>query len=150
MEYLYVSKIRLCQKTSKKKLIKGVDRIIIKGPEDVHKTLDSLLKGSVQESLYALALSTKNEVIAVKEIYRGTINSSVVSPREIYQFALLNNATNLIISHSHPSGDPLASSEDISFTKRLSEVGRLMNLPLLDHIIYTDSDYYSLKEHGDF
>jgi DNA repair protein RadC len=92
-------------------------------------------------------MNTKNKIIGVFEISHGTVNASIVNPREAFQKALLANAVSVIFMHNHPSGDPTASREDIEVTKRLSEAGKIIGVEVLDHIIVGDS-YSSLKEKG--
>ena len=78
----------------------------------------------------------------------GTVNRSVVHPREVFKYAYLSSATGIICMHNHPSGDVTPSKDDIVFTKALVEVGRIQNIPILDHIIMGDEDYYSFNDHG--
>lgn len=100
-----------------------------------------------EEYMYMICMNTKNKVIGVFEISHGTVNASLVTPREVYQKALLANATSIIVMHNHPSGDSRASREDIEVTKRLADAGKVVGVELLDHIIVGDS-YSSLKEAG--
>ena len=92
-------------------------------------------------------MNTKNRIIGVFEISHGSVNSSIVSAREVFQKALLANAVSILLMHNHPSGDPSPSREDIEVTKRLVEAGKILNVQVLDHIIIGDS-YVSLKEKG--
>lgn len=100
-----------------------------------------------EEYMYMICMNTKNKVIGVFEISHGSVNASIVMPREVYQKALLANATSIIVMHNHPSGDCTASREDIEVTKRLAEAGKIVGVELLDHIIIGDT-YSSLKELG--
>lgn len=100
------------------------------------------------EVLKVILLNTKNVVIGVKEVSRGTINSSIVHPREVFNEAIKTSAKSLVICHNHPSGDPTPSSEDINVTKRLYECSKIIGIDLLDHIIIGDGEYISLKEKG--
>ena len=100
-----------------------------------------------EEYMYMICLNVKNKVIGVFEISHGTVNASLVSPREVFQKALLANAVSIILMHNHPSGDCTASREDIEITKRLVEAGKILNIEVLDHIIVGDH-YSSLKERG--
>jgi DNA repair protein RadC len=94
-----------------------------------------------------LSLNTKNKVIALHVVHIGSVNASIVHPRDIFQLAILDNATSIAIAHNHPSGDTTPSEEDINVTNRINEAGKLMGIELLDHIILGDS-YLSLKEKG--
>lgn len=100
-----------------------------------------------EEYMYMICMNTKNKIIGVFEVSHGSVNSSIVSPREVFQKALLANAVAIILMHNHPSGDPTPSREDIEVTKRLVEAGKLLNIQVLDHIIVGDK-YTSLKEKG--
>ena len=100
-----------------------------------------------EEYMYMICMNTKNNVIGVFEISHGTVNASLVTPREVYQKALLANATSIIVMHNHPSGDSGASREDIEVTRRLADAGKVVGVELLDHIIIGDN-YSSLKEAG--
>ena len=100
-----------------------------------------------EEYLYMLCTNVKLELTSVFELSHGTVNSSVVGVREIFQKALLANAVNIILIHNHPSGDPTPSREDVNITKRVKEAGQIIGIDILDHIIVGDS-YTSLKEKG--
>ena len=100
-----------------------------------------------EEYMYMICMNTKNKVIGVFEISHGTVSSSLVSAREVFQKALLANAVSIIVMHNHPSGDCTASREDIDVTKRLVEAGKIVGIEVLDHIIIGDG-YSSLKEIG--
>lgn len=100
-----------------------------------------------EEYMYMICMNMKNRVIGVFEISHGSVNASIVMPREVFQKALLANATSIIVMHNHPSGDCTTSREDIEVTKRLAEAGKIVGVELLDHIIIGDS-YSSLKEQG--
>lgn len=100
------------------------------------------------EKIFAiLCLDTKNNVTGAFEVSRGTLNSSIVHPREVFKRAILNNASSVILLHNHPSGESEPSGEDIQITARLEECGKLLGIRILDHVIYGDS-FYSFKEEG--
>lgn len=101
-----------------------------------------------EEYMYMLCMNTKLEMIGVFEISHGTVNSSVVGTREVFQKALLANAVSIALIHNHPSGDPKPSREDIQVTKRLMDAGDILGIQLLDHIIVGRPGYTSLKEKG--
>lgn len=100
-----------------------------------------------EEYLYLIALDTKNKPVGVFEVSHGTVNASLISPREIFIRLLLVGASYFVISHNHPSGDCTPSKEDIQVTRRLKECADMMGLSLLDHIIIGDG-YNSLRESG--
>ena len=101
-----------------------------------------------QEKLKILILNTKNIVTYIRDVFIGTLNSSIVHPREIFCEAIKKNGASIIICHNHPSGDPTPSKEDINITLRLKECGKLLGIDLLDHIIIGENKYVSMKEKG--
>lgn len=123
---------------------------VIRSPEDVaHVGREFMhIHEEPEEYMYMMCLNTKNRVLGVFEVSHGTVNSSVVGVREIFQKALLANAVNIILMHNHPSGNPDPSREDIAFTKRATDAGDLLGVQVLDHIIVGDRKYVSLKEKG--
>ena len=90
----------------------------------------------------------KNNLLLKQEISRGTLNGSPVHPREVFAVAIRNSAAGIILLHNHPSGDPSPSSEDRKVTLQLAEAGKLLSIPLLDHIIIGNERYYSFKDAG--
>lgn len=126
-----------------------VDRYV-RSPDNVHYFARDCLKlhEQAEEYLYMLCLNTKNAITSVFELSHGTVNSSVVGVREMFQKALLANAVNIILLHNHPSGDSTPSREDIEITKRAGEAGKLLGVQVLDHIVVGDRNYCSLKEKG--
>ncbi|KHF28037.1 hypothetical protein LR68_03097 [Anoxybacillus sp. BCO1] len=101
-----------------------------------------------QEHFVVLYLNTKNQVMHKKTVFIGSLNASIVHPREVYKEAIKRSAASIICIHNHPSGDPTPSREDIEVTRRLVECGRLVGIELLDHLIIGDKTYVSLKEKG--
>lgn len=99
-----------------------------------------------KEYLKLIMLNSKNVVIAVKHISVGSLNSSIVHPREVFLEAIKNSSASIIICHNHPSGDPTPSKEDINITNRLKECGKILGIEVLDHIIIGNGIYVSLKE----
>ena len=95
-----------------------------------------------------IMLSTKNRVIGVSCVSIGTLNASIVHPREVFSRCIISNSASLALCHNHPSGDPSASPEDIALTKKLVAAGELLDLKVIDHIIVGDGVYSSFKELG--
>ena len=119
-------------------------------PDDIYKENLYLLNNKKQEYFYCLYLDSKNNLIERKLLFMGTINRSIVHPREIFKEAYLNSASRIVCMHNHPSGDITPSIEDIRLTKALIEIGKLQGIPLVDHLIVSDSNYYSFnKERSD-
>lgn len=121
--------------------------ISIDGPEDV-EDLFSYLRHEKREHFCAVFLDAKNFVMRTATIHIGTQTASLVAPADVYREALREGAVGLIVVHNHPSGDPTPSAEDIVVTERLAEVGKLLDLPLLDHIIIGDRKSVSFKKRG--
>ncbi|MGN7300414.1 RadC family protein [Ferdinandcohnia sp. SAFN-114] len=126
---------------------KDEEDFIIRSPEDA-ATLFQDLKYKNQEQFEVAFLNTKNKVISRKTIFKGSLNASIVHPREVFREAVKLSAASIIVAHQHPSGDPTPSREDLEVTKRLVECGRMMGIELLDHVIIGESKYISLKEKG--
>lgn len=103
-----------------------------------------------QEQIKLLILNTKNVLIRDVNVSRGTVNASLSTPRELFIEALRHRGSGIILLHNHPSGDPAPSREDCLFTGRVKEAGKLLGIPLLDHIVIGDNSYVSLREQGMF
>ena len=121
----------------------------ISSPREVAQEL-AFIVNEEQEHLVVLLLDTKNNIKKMTVVSKGTINSSLVHPREVFKIAIRESASSIIIGHNHPTGDPTPSREDIEVTKRLSEVGKTIGIELLDHIIVGSKGYRSIKEMGLF
>ena len=117
-------------------------------PKIIYQKNLYLFKGKKQEYFYCLYLDNKNHLIERKLLFMGTINRSVVHPREIFKEAYLLSASALICLHNHPSGDIVPSIEDIELTKTLVDIGRLQGIKVLDHLIVCDNGYYSFYDNG--
>ena len=91
-------------------------------------------------------MNTKNHIIGIKDVSIGSLTASVVHPREVFETAIMHHAAAMILIHNHPSGDPSPSREDISVTERLVKAGKVMDIPVLDHIILGDERFVSMKE----
>lgn len=123
---------------------------VVKTPEDVVAQVRSRLKSKKKEYFLALLLDTRNQLIRVAEVSVGSLDSSIVHPREVFKEAISASAASVIFAHNHPSGDPEASEDDISLTKRLAEAGEIMGIDVLDHVIIGDRKHLSLKREGMF
>ena len=122
--------------------------VIIRTPADTLPVLEAELGSKSAEVFLALAMNTKNHVIAILPVSQGSLNASIVHPRELFQRAILSTGASLILAHNHPSGDASPSPEDIALTRRLVEAGQLLDIPILDHIILGYGNFYSFKEQG--
>ncbi|WP_429651240.1 RadC family protein [Aeribacillus pallidus] len=124
------------------------DRYVIRSPEDGAKYVMEELRFLSQEHFVCLYLNTKNQVMHKQTVFIGSLNASIVHPREVFKEALRRSAASLICVHNHPSGDPTPSREDIEVTRRLVECGRMLGIEVLDHLIIGEKKYVSLKEKG--
>ena len=120
----------------------------IRTPEDVFAIMGPEYENAVVETAQMLALDTKNKVIGVFTVSTGSLNASIIHPRDIFQRAILSNAASVILVHNHPSGDPSPSPEDIELTRKLMEAGRVMDVAILDHVVIGEGRFESLKERG--
>ena len=118
----------------------------LSSPNEVVTFFSAELNESKVEKFIAVLLNTKNEVINWDVISIGSLNASIVHPREVFNRAIKRSAASLIVVHNHPSGHIDPSREDINITKRLFEAGQLIGIPLIDHIIIGRDKYYSFKE----
>ena len=127
-----------------------LDTRSIRGPEDAVHAINTILNlnNEAQEVLVTLMLNTKNSIVGIQEITRGSLSASIVHPREVYKAAILHNAASIILAHNHPSGSPSPSREDIAVTERILKAGKILDIPLLDHVIIGDPRFVSLKEKG--
>lgn len=117
-------------------------------PEVIYQKNKYLFDNKKQEYFYCLYLNSKKELIERKLLFMGTINKSVVHPREVFKEAYQNSASSIICMHNHPSGDPSPSSEDIILTEALMQIGKINQIPVVDHIIFTEKEYYSFYENS--
>lgn len=120
----------------------------IHSPADAANYIIDDIKFLKQEHFIILLLDTKNQVISKETISIGTLNSSIVHPREVFKPAIKKSISAIILAHNHPSGDPTPSREDIEITKRLIKAGEILGIDVLDHIVIGDSKYISFKEEG--
>lgn len=120
----------------------------IKTPIDAVSILEGQLRFKKKEHFVTLLLDTKNQVIACETISIGSLNSSIVHPREVFKTAITKSAASIILAHNHPSGNTEPSNEDIEVTRRLIETGDIIGIKVLDHIIIGDGRYMSFKEMG--
>ncbi|MDP2744832.1 MAG: DNA repair protein RadC [Dehalococcoidia bacterium] len=118
----------------------------VKSPQDAVGQVRSMLKGKKKEHFLAILLNTRNRVIKVTPISMGTLDSSLVHPREVFMEAISASAASMIVAHNHPSGELSPSEEDIKLTKRLKEAGELLGIEVLDHIIVADTGFISMRE----
>lgn len=121
-------------------------RLSFRSPKSIAEYYMEEFRMKTQEHMLLIMLNTKSELIGEKILFKGTVNASIVSPREIFIEAIQQEAVYIILLHNHPSGDPTPSGEDIALTKRIKEAGRLIDIQLIDHIIIGDHKYVSFSE----
>ena len=124
----------------------------IQCPHDIFNIAQNVIRASEypEENLWLITLDTKNNITGIFTVSAGSLNASIVHPREVFKRAVLQNAASIIICHNHPSGDATPSAEDIATTKRIYDAGKILGIELLDHVIVGDNEYISLKERGLF
>lgn len=125
-----------------------VESRTISSPHDVYALLRHEMGQADREIFLTLLLDTRNRVIGMHQVSIGSLNASVVHPRETFKAAILGNAAAIILAHSHPSNDPEPSAEDLAVTERLKEAGELLGIPVLDHLVICENAFVSLKERG--
>ncbi|NLK94418.1 MAG: DNA repair protein RadC [Clostridiales bacterium] len=126
----------------------NIQKYKIQSPIDVSKLLMAEMSSLNQEILKLLVLNSKSQIIKVRDVFKGTLNTSIVHPREIFKEAIKHSGASIIICHNHPSGDPTPSQDDINITRRIKESGKIIGIELIDHIIIGENKYISLKEQG--
>lgn len=149
--------VKLAKAAQIKAAIELGRRLVLESPEErpaIHTPAEAAelvqyeMSALEQEELKVLLLDTRNRVLHIESVYRGSVNSSQVRVAEIFKAAIRRNATNIIVIHNHPSGDPTPSPDDIAITRAIIQAGDLLDVKLLDHIIIGGGRFVSLKERG--
>jgi len=122
--------------------------VTIRSPQDAAEILTEQLRYLQKEHFVCLFLNTKNHVIAQETLSMGSLNASIVHPREVFRAAIKCSSASIICAHNHPSGDPTPSPEDVAITSRLLKAGEIVGIDVLDHLIIGDSNFVSMKEKG--
>lgn len=120
----------------------------MRGPRDAYRALENKFAGEDVEVFCVMLLDSQHNCFAKVEISRGTLNSSLVHPREVFRMAIAMNAASIILAHNHPSGDTTPSADDRAVTSQLVAAGRLLDIPIHDHIIIGGGHYTSFAEAG--
>lgn len=123
-----------------------VDKIHFSCPQDGAEYLMPRLRYAAKEQFLVILLNSKNKVIGTELVSEGSLSSSVVHPREVFKPAILQHAASVVVAHNHPSGDPKPSEQDREITRMLARSGKVLGIPLLDHLIIGDGTYYSFQE----
>lgn len=124
------------------------ERVTIRSPKDIADLVSEDLRYLQKEHFVCLFLNTKNHLLAQETLSMGSLNASIVHPREVFRAAIKRSSASIICVHNHPSGDPTPSPEDIALTHRLVEAGSIIGIEVLDHVIIGDQRFLSLKEQG--
>ncbi len=127
-------------------IFSGNSKPVIRQPTDIFDYFRDQMSLLTKEVFRVVVLDTKNRLIKEQIISEGTLNASIVHPRDVFRVAIIHSAAAVILLHNHPSGDPAPSQEDISITARLVEVGKIMDVQILDHIIIAGGKFISMKE----
>lgn len=130
------------------RIIKETQDIQISSSKDVYNYLKPKILNLDREYFFVIHLNTKGKIMYVEIVSIGTLNSTIVHPREIFKTAILNSSHAIILAHNHPSGDPSPSEEDLEITERLVSSGKLLGIEVLDHVIVGGDFWYSEKEKG--
>lgn len=120
----------------------------VRSPEDAANIIRDFIGDSDREKFVVLGLSTKNEPTVLQVVHTGSINASIVSPRDVMKVLILANCAGCIVGHNHPSNDCTPSEEDIDVTTRLVEAGKILGIDVLDHLVLGSDKFLSLKEKG--
>lgn len=121
------------------------ERPTIASPDDAADRVQFEMMALEQEELWVLLLDSRNRLLNIEHLYKGSLNASSVRPAEVFKAGIRKNAAGLIVTHNHPSGDPAPSPEDINLTQRLIEAGEMLELPVLDHIVIGYNRFASIK-----
>ncbi len=124
------------------------ERVVVRSPQDVANLLMAEMGFLDQEHLRVVLLNSKNQVMAVPEVYKGSVNTSLIRASELFREAVRENCPAIIVVHNHPSGDPTPSPEDVHVTEQIVAAGKLLDIEVLDHVIVGQQSYASLKERG--
>ena len=129
---------------------KPIEKIHLRCPQDVADFLMPRLRYAAKEQFVVILLNNKNKVIGTEVVSEGSLSSSIVHPREVYAPAILHHAAAIMVAHNHPSGDPKPSIEDEEVTRLLLRSGKVLGIPMIDHVIIGDGNYYSFLENEAF
>jgi DNA repair protein RadC len=121
---------------------------LILTPQDVSDLVKEYLQGTDREHFIVLFLDSRSAVIGINTVSVGTLTESLVHPREVFKGAILANAASIICVHNHPSGAAFASEADISVTQKLKDAGRVLGIPIEDHVVISDEAWFSFKQEG--
>ncbi|MCL4133840.1 UNVERIFIED_CONTAM: hypothetical protein GTU68_039510 [Idotea baltica] len=122
----------------------------VRTPGGVYRLMVPLLRGLDREIFYALLLDGRHRLLETERISEGTLTTSLVHPREVFRLAIRKSAAAIVVAHNHPSGDPEPSRQDLDVTRRLADCGKLLGIPLLDHVVIGTGAHVSIRERMEF
>jgi DNA repair protein RadC len=128
----------------------GKTKLVVKTPEEAYNELKGKSRDQKKEHFWAILMDSRNQVIKTVEISVGSLDTSIVHPRELFKEAIAASASTVIVAHNHPSGNPEASQDDIKLTRRLTEAGSIVGIEIVDHIVLGDGRFISMKREGLF
>ena len=126
----------------------SIEKATIHSPEEAAQLILHDMGALEQEELWVILLDTRNKLISIENIYRGSLNSSQVRVGELFKNAIRRNSASLIVAHNHPSGDPTPSPDDIAVTRAIIEAGKLLDVDVLDHLVIGSGIFISMKQRG--
>ncbi len=145
----YYTQAKACVELARRLALERPDeRVRIHSPEDVAAILSTQMAGLDQEELRVVLLNTKNEVLKIHTVYRGSVNAAQIRVAEVFKEAVRQNAPALVVAHNHPSGDPTPSGDDVAVTRELVKAGQLLDIEVLDHRVIGDGRHVSLRRRG--
>ena len=124
------------------------EKVAIHSPEEAVQLILHDMSVLEQEELWVILVDTRNQLISIEDIYRGSLNSSQVRVGELFKNAIRRNAASIIVAHNHPSGDPTPSPDDIAVTRAIVEAGKLLDVDVLDHLVIGSGKFVSMKQRG--
>ena len=139
---------RFCDATKQYPELPTKQNVYIRTPQDVHAAFRFLFQDSVKERFAVIWLNSANRAMGFEIITEGTLNASLAHPREVFRGAIVATCASVIVAHNHPSGNPEPSREDHEITRQLVEAGKIIGIPVHDHIIFADDKYTSFAERG--
>jgi DNA repair protein RadC len=149
MSRMRLARLRAAMELGRRMLIEPIqDRPLVRSPADAANLLIPEMAGLEQEQMRVVLLNTKNRVMGIQLVYQGSLHTTVIRVGELFRDAVRQNAAAVIIAHSHPSGDPTPSPEDLACNREIVQAGKLLDCDVVDHLIIGSHNWISMKERG--
>jgi DNA repair protein RadC len=143
------AQIKACFELGKRKDLEPEQKDFdIKDPQSIVKAIRASIKDKAKEHFKLILLNARNKILGISTISIGSLNASIVHPREVFKDAIVHNAYSVVLAHNHPSGDPEPSEDDLTITRRLVEAGKILGVEVIDHIIISKNGFFSFKDKG--